>query len=464
MATHPNPDTAIALNRFGLGARPDEPAPADARQALLQQFGSYQPRNEAWASLPAAADTLAANLALQQALRGQDEMARRDAQQARRRALQGDYQAGVAARVQSALTTPTPFVERLVHFWSNHFALSVDKIAVTGLAGAFEAEAIRPHVLGRFEDLLLAAERHPAMLLYLDQARSIGPGSPAGLRANADTPGRRGLNENLAREILELHTLGVRSGYTQGDVSSFAQALTGWSIAGLTPRAPGQADAGPGNFVFLPRLHEPGERSLLGRRYAAGGEAQSRAMLRDLAAAPATARHLATKLARHFAGDQPAEALVQRLADAYTASGGDLPAMYRVLVESPEPWAAQPLKFKTPWDWLLSSLRALGRRDLQGLQAAGLLTQLGQPTWRPGSPAGWDDQAAAWAAPDALVRRVELAQRMAARAGNALDPRALASTVLPGVLSEATQSALAGAESGATGLALLLVSPDFLRR
>jgi uncharacterized protein (DUF1800 family) len=474
-------DTAIALNRFGLGARPDEAPPAQARRALLEQLERYQPRTEAWTALVPSAVLLAASQAAQREQRTLDDVARRQAQEMRRRDAREVHAAGVEARVLSSLVTPAPFVERLVHFWSNHFAVSIEQNAVTALAGAFEAEAIRPHVLGRFEDLLLAVERHPAMLLYLDQARSIGPGSPAGQRANANAQRtgngqRRGLNENLAREILELHTLGVRSGYGQDDVTEFARALTGWGIAGETParaarvrgaqNGPPESDETPqaGTFQFQPMQHEPGERRVLGRRYAAGGEAQGLAILRDVAAQPATARHIATKLARHFAGDQPPETLVQRLESVFMRTRGDLPALYRTLVESPEAWAPQPLKFKTPWDWMLSGLRALGRRDLQGVQPVPVMTQLGQPVWRPGSPAGWDDIAASWAAPDALVRRIETAQRLAARAGNAVDPRALAPLVLPGTLTESTRAAVDRAESGASGLALLLVSPDFLRR
>ncbi len=466
-----NPDTAIALNRFGLGARPGEPLPADARRYLLDQLGQYQPKSEAWAALRTSASALAAGFEDQRNMRGKGEQERRDAQQARRRAAREEYVAAVQARAQSALVTPTPFVERLVHFWANHFAISVEKDAITGVAGAFEMEAIRPNVLGRFEDLLLAVERHPAMLLYLDQARSIGPTSVVGLRASKNAArkpeiatARRGLNENLAREALELHTLGVRSGYTQADVTELAQALTGWSIA--------EAEPGAGSFQFQPTFHEPGKRTVLGRRYAASamatgdvnGDAQAAAILRDIAATPATARHISTKLARHFVGDAPADALVERLSVTFMRTRGDLSAMYRVLIDSPEAWMPQPSKFKTPWDWLLSSLRALGRSDLQGLQIAGVMTQLGQPVWRPGSPAGWDDIAASWAAPDALVRRVEYAQRLAARAGNSVDPRTLAPAVLPASLSEATLSAISRAESGASGLALLLVSPDFLRR
>jgi uncharacterized protein (DUF1800 family) len=184
----------------------------------------------------------------------------------------------------------------------------------------------------------------------------------------------------------------------------------------------------------------------------------------DLAASPATAKHLSTKLARHFAGDDPPPALVDRLAKAYLASGGDLPTVYRTLVGSPEAWAPQPVKFKNPWEWSVSALRAIGLRELEPQIAAGVLKQLGQPTWQPGSPAGWDDVAASWAGPDALVRRVEVAQRLADRAGSSVDARTLAEKLFPGSLGEPTRTAIARAESPAEGLALLLVSPEFVRR
>jgi uncharacterized protein (DUF1800 family) len=340
--------------------------------------------------------------------------------------------------------------------------VSTDKVPLGTLAGAFEVEAIRPHVLGRFEDMLLAVERHPAMLLYLDQARSTGPASALARRAAMANPERqRGLNENLAREILELHTLGVRSGYEQADVTEFARALTGWSIGGL-PGLPG--DAAQGSFMFRPMMHEPGTRNVLGQRYAQPGEAQAQAILHALAGTPATARHIARKLACHFVADTPPAALVDRLADAFVRSGGDLPSVYRTLIASPEAWSAAQPKFKTPWEWAVSLLRGLGRMEPGAVQYAPLLTQLGQPVWRPGSPAGFDDIADSWAAPDSLMRRVELAQRVAVRAGDAVDARALGPLLLPAGLSETTQLAITRAESAPTALALLLVSPEFLRR
>ncbi|APE49725.1 hypothetical protein BO996_18725 [Delftia sp. HK171] len=452
---------AIALNRFGLGARPDEALPADPQRWLLDQFARYQAQPPAWAGHADTDALLSDYQSRQRELRSLPEDQRAAARQQLRRGARNGYLDAVNARLASAIDTPAPFVERLVHFWSNHFAVSVEKPVVLDLAGAYEAEAIRPHVLGRFEDLLLAAVRHPAMLVYLDQAQSVGPASPAAQRAARRNPDKtRGLNENLAREIMELHTLGVRSGYTQQDVTEFARALTGWSLGNDA----GSPAAGAG-FQYRPALHEPGPRRLLSRSYAAGGQEQALAILRDLAASPATALHVATKLARHFVADDPPPALVQRLAAAYQRSGGDLPAVYRALIDSPEPWAAPATKFKTPWEWAVSSMRALGRHELKGAQAAGLLNQLGQPVWRPGSPAGYDDIAASWAAPDALVRRVELAQRLAAQAGNSVDARALAPRLLPGdALGTGTAEAIARSESGSGALALLLVSPDFLRR
>ena len=450
--------TAIALNRFGLGAKPDESAPSDPSRWLLSQLEAYAPLPAPWKAQPRTAALLDLWLTQQRAVRQAPEGERSGIREAYLRQGRDAYLAAVGARTDSALQSDTPFVERLVHFWANHFAVSTDKLLVVGLAGGFEADAIRPQVLGRFEDLLLAVVRHPAMLLYLDQAQSIGPRSQAGARGVGGQQRPRGLNENLAREILELHTLGVRSGYTQQDVTEFARALTGWTL-------PSDDDAaGSATFRFVPALHEPGDRLVLGRTYASGGEQQARSILHDLVTSPATAVHIARKLARHFVADEPPATLVQRLADTFTRTGGDLPSLYRALVAAPEAWRSTSAKFKSPWDWAISSQRALGRQEVAPAQAVHLMNQLGQPVWRPGSPAGYDDTAATWAAPDALLRRVEMAQRMATQAGEVLDARSLAPRVLPGAVSDVTVGAIARAESGSTALALLLVSPEFLRR
>lgn len=480
-------DVTVALNRFGLGGRGSDPVPGEPRRWLLDQFDRYDPLPGGWRTVPSRASvTQELGVYLGRIARAQQEnmpampgkaspAADSDAvpdgleESVRdyiRKTLRQNYIAQVGARSTAALTAPAPFVERMVHFWSNHFAVSADKLTVIGLAGLLEAEAVRPHVLGRFGDMLAAVTRHPAMLLYLDQAQSLGPASMLGKAAAARGRRRAGLNENLAREILELHTLGVRSGYSQADVAELARALTGWTVGGLArgPVARMLGNGKTGEFRFVQAMHEPGARTILGRRYAEDGERQAAAVLADLAIHPATARHVATKLARHFAGDEPPYALVTRLERAFLSSGGDLATLYRALIDAPESWAATPVKFKTPWDWTISALRATDVEDIEPQVIASALNQLGQPTWRPGSPAGYADDMASWAGPDALMRRVEVAERLAGRAGTAIDARALGSRILPGAFDDHSAMAIARAESPAQGLALLLLTPEFMRR
>ncbi|MFM5907608.1 MAG: DUF1800 family protein [Novosphingobium sp.] len=466
----------IAINRFGLGTRKGEALPADPKRWLLDQMGRYQPLPADLAALPGTSEMVTRYLELRAARRDRKEdkpepaMADQIRPQNARpqneaqllKPLRDGYVAAASARMAVAVASETPFMDRLVAFWSNHFAVSIDKGSVLGIAGPFETEAIRPNVLGRFSDLLLAAARHPAMLLFLDQAQSIGPNSPLGQRAQRRGAERLpGINENLAREILELHTLGVRSGYSQQDVTEFARALSGTTVTGLGRLArltPG--DTGRAAFVDL--LHEPGARTVMGKRYDQAGEKQSLAILFDLAAHPATARHIATKLARHFTADDPPPALVTRLEQAFICGGGDLPTVYRALIDAPEAWAAAPGKFRQPWEWLVAVQRATGV-PFPGPGGQFSLNQLGQPTWKPGSPAGWDDIAASWAAPDALLRRVELANRYARPFGT-LDARAMAQGLFPETLSDSTRQVIARADSGQQAMALLFVSPEMLRR
>jgi uncharacterized protein (DUF1800 family) len=224
-----------------------------------------------------------------------------------------------------------------------------------------------------------------------------------------------------------------------------------------------QADANPGDFQFFQRLHEPGARTIIGKSFPETGVAQGLSILNMLANHPATARHIATKLARHFAGDVPPPALVDRLAQRFTETKGDLRAVSMALIDAPEVWTAKPLKFKTPWDWTVSAYRALNLPAPAAQQVANALAQLGQPVWRPGSPAGYDDVMASWAAPDAVYRRVEIASRIVTGA-KITNPSAFAKDMFGSGLSPATATAIERAESPQQGLALLLVSPEFLRR
>ena len=480
-------EQAIALDRFGLGARPGDAVGSDPRGWVAAQLGRFDPAPASIAAQPSRARLVEMFRDYRQqaaeARRDKREMAAAgdvraddaqkgdplaDAPQMLRKGLREAYIGATTARLVSALRTDTPFPERLVHFWSNHFAVSADKLPIVPLAGNYEFEAIRPHILGSFGDLLYAAVLHPAMLVYLDQAQSIGSASRLAQRAGrfAERAGKKlGLNENLGREIIELHTLGVRTGYSQADVTEFARALTGWTVAGygrgrMAKLVPGN----PGDAVFADALHEPGARTIIGKRYGEGGAGQAKAVLADLARNPATARHIATKLARHFIADSPPPQAVARIEQAFLTSNGDLPTVYRAVIASPEAWEPGSSKFRNPWDWTVASLRATGLQQLPGKQAAaGLLQQLGQPIWRPGSPAGWGDTAADWAGPGALMTRVEVAQQIATRVGDRVDARALVNGVLPDAGSE-TRQAIARSESPALGLALLLSAPEFLRR
>lgn len=456
----------IARNRFGLGARADDKPLSNPKGWLLGQFEDYAAVPKEFKDLPSSA-TLYGELQRERAklrpLSPNDRKAAATAIQKRGGEL---YRHEVGQRAAVALTSRTPFVERLVYFWANHFCVSADKLELNLLAGAFEREAIRPHVLGRFEDMLLAVEKHPAMLFYLDQARSIGPDSQRAQQAAKHNPKRRlGINENLAREIMELHTLGVRSGYSQQDVTRFALTLTGWTVSGLSANGkPPKDGQQAGHFVFEPVLHERRPLSILGRRYDQPGVHQGEAVLHDLAASEATAGHIAGKLARHLVADDPPPALHKRLTEVFLRTDGDLPSLYRALLDTPESWQPKRQKFKTPWEWSLSALRALGRGPGTAKYMPQLASQLQQPVWRPKSPAGYEDTAAAWAAPDALIRRVEMAQRLAQHSDAALDARKLAKIVLGPTLSPASETQIAQAESPKAALALLLVSPEFQRR
>ncbi|MFN3863463.1 MAG: DUF1800 family protein [Erythrobacter sp.] len=484
---------SIALNRFGYGLAHGERPPEDARRHLLRQLDAFDPAPRAIASRTRTRGKTGEMLRLLRDVRakareaGNPGMAEQgmagamadsapdNPRAAALASLPPEYRErlmearrvvadDMAARVNVAIASPAPLVERLVHFWSNHFSVSVGKPGMQFEVGPHEFGAIRPHVLGRFSDMLKAAVLHPAMLLYLDQFQSIGPESPAGKRRGrrADAQGPRGINENLAREILELHTLGVDGGYTQADITEFARALTGWTVPGLGRVGRLAADQ-PSGAAYVALAHEPGARTIMGRRYADNGPQQAIAVLDDLAAHPATARHIATKLARHFAGDTPPQSLVARLEADFLKTGGDLASLTRRLINAPEVWVPGPVKFRSPFDWFITAARLSGMAAMEPPRVARVLSELGQAPWRAPSPAGYDDLAASWAAPDALLRRVELAERIA-QGSPADDVIARADAAFPDALSASTRTMLTRAESGRQALALLLVAPEMMRR
>jgi uncharacterized protein (DUF1800 family) len=461
---------AIAANRFGLGARPGELAliGADAHGWLRAQLRAPPP-SLADAELRSSTQILTQALELRRDIQAErrQQVARAaaaaddPAQQRLPQFLRPIYTAEATARLRLAVSTERPFLERLTQFWTNHFAVSIDKQLLAGLAGSFEREAIRPHVLGSFTDLVLAVETHPAMQLYLDNYLSVGPHSPvAQRRARREAP-RIGINENLAREILELHTLGVGGGYTQQDVTTFAEVLTGWSIGGEGGRFAGGE---PGRFVFRAELHEPGVKVVLGRRYADEGFAQGAAVLRDLARERATAHFIATKLARHFIADEPPAQVVTRLADAFARSGGDLPSVYGALLDAREAWLEPLAKYKTPADYVISSFRGLAVPVEAGRAPLAPFEILGQRTWQPGSPAGWPDRSADWDGASALMKRIQWADAVGARLGSRRDALELAPQLLGANLTTATRQALAHAASAAQAVTLLLAAPEFMRR
>ncbi|KAB2850894.1 MAG: DUF1800 family protein [Hyphomicrobiaceae bacterium] len=479
---------ALAFHRFGLGARPGDldRLKGAARDALLGEL--RQPPSAFFETLKPS------HLALQDLMefQGEKRAARQVAKQQQQQTPPQQTQAPVApdtkapekkattappapakppeamqpapvnpvpaifqgemqARFRTGLRSDIGFRDRLVLFWSNHFSISAINPRVRVLAGAYEREAIRPHLTGRFSDMLLAVTRHPAMLIYLDNAQSIGPNSIAGLRM------KRGLNENLAREILELHTLGVDGGYTQDDVTRFAEVLTGWSIVA----ANGQGGV-PGTFLFRPAAHEPGPRKVLGENYPQLDQSQARAVLEDLARHPSTARHIARKLCRHFIADDPPPSAVERVAAAFKASDGNLTAVYEALLSAPEAWEPRLMKLRPPYEFVLATLRALDVVPEPG-QVARALQLLGHIPFQAASPKGWPEEAGAWAAPDAFKTRLDFAEQAAKRALRSR-PLELAQGVLGPLLSDETTTAIKRAESESQATTLLLMAPEFQRR
>ncbi|WP_246263525.1 DUF1800 domain-containing protein [Caulobacter soli] len=453
---------AIAATRFGLGARPDEidAARSDPRGFLTAQIrpeGADQPQGvESSAERLAQAREFQMQRQAAAKVDGDPKAAPVKAELAKnaRNAMRDQTGDDFLARAQLGATTDAAFRERWALFWANHFTVSSSRQNVGPLIGPFEQEAIRAHAFGRFEDMLVASSTHPAMLLYLDQAQSVGPNSKVSIYQRTHAQKVGGLNENLAREILELHTVGVNAGYSQADVTEFARAMTGFSV-GQEPNT---------SFRFRDNAHEPGVHTVMGRRYSQEGQAQALAVMRDLAASPHTAHHVSTKLAAHFVSDTPPPTLVARLEKSYLDSGGRLDELARTLVQSPEAWDPTPTKFKTPYEFAISTWRAMGAQSAPIGKLPSMVTNLGQKPFSPPSPKGWDDTAQVWCAPDALIQRLRFSQGLAALSADGVDPNVFAQSALGARLTPPVAKAVARAETRREAMALLLMSPEFQRR
>ncbi len=449
---------AIAVTRFGLGARRNEieTASEDPSGWLTGQLSWSSAAGFPDDALQSSRDGVLALIDYFQRRRLTRSAEAQAPDPERVAAFARDVRRNMIKEVQARATfgalTPAGFHERLTRFWSNHFTVSARGLQTAMVAGAYEREAIRPKILGRFVDLLFAAVKHPAMLIYLDNWQSVGPQSRAGRRRG------RGLNENLAREVLELHTVTPAAGYTQDDVTEFAKALTGWTVGN---NLIGQDRKG--ETTFEPIIHEPGARRILGKRYPDAGSAQADLILEDLAAHPATAQNVAFKLARHIVADDPPPALVDRLAQNFLETGGDLDRLYRELIKSPEAWAEPAGKVKTPDEVLTSTARLLGLDRVFAGEPRDVLESFAQRPFAAPSPEGWPDTGDAWLGPDAIVKRIEWANRLGERSPE-IDAREFLETALGPLASHEAKLAVSRAESGAQAIAIALMSPDFQRR
>ena len=439
----------IAFQRFGLGAKPGGAAKigGDAKTAIRAEV---QTRGIALINNPDLPGYARACSDSQKAFEHADGL----------RWLE------LKARFDKHMAPEIGFVERLVIFWANHFAMNINKdFAVRGTIGQWERDVIRAHVLGRFADMLRDTIEHPAMLSYLDNADSIGPNSPR------DKQTGLGFNENLAREVLELHTIGSGSGYSEQDVTALAKILTGWSyvrgwevdyaVNGGTPQNRGQ-------FIYRDNCHEPGPITLMGKTYPAVGKQQMNLVLNHLAVHPATAEHIAFKLVRHFITDQPTPAMVNPLTRTFLNTEGNLKALALALLDLPEAWSTPLAKFRTPYEQTVAQYRALGVRypDDKFWVMTEPLRALHQRPWEAPSPEGFSDETTTWLNPDAMRVRLDVAQItswicIGKYEGNAVQ---LADRLFDAALSPATRQAVAAMGRNNGALTILLTSPEFQRR
>jgi len=483
----------MAAIRFGYGLRLSEKAPADA-DALISQIdkGVAQKARFPREGLTGRAETVtrivsvrAAEAKARQAGKGNDDIRKQIQQEARR-----IYRQDAMARMAQAVYSPLGFYERLASFWMDHFSTSVMKsLSMRMLVPMYEAQAIRPNIGGPFSRLLQSAIVHPAMLIYLDQSQSVGPDSVAGRRNN------RGLNENLGRELLELHTLGAGSGYNQNDVRSAALVLTGLAV-----------DNRSLEVVYRQNIAEEGPITVLGRTYRDDeGQGQDHLLLlEDLAADPRTALHVSRKLAAHFIADDPPGEIVQAMVDAWSKSQGNLTEVYRAMLTHPAAWINPGRKIKKPFEFVISGFRALdlpernfatlvsdidvenadrgpvgdamemvgapSQADIRkrATRANSLtlaaLQRMGQPIWQPPSPAGFADEERVWLAPSQLSERIAWSRMMARVFGQKMEPSEFLQAALADAVSPETRTIIGQAPNKVHGITMVFASPEFNRR
>lgn len=446
----------IATNRFGLGASTADIAKASSnpKKWLREQVNAKLPLAETMPAQPKSA-------AILRDVYETRAMKDVDAKKERRKQNRRAFNQALRYRLEHQVQTDQPFAERLVMFWSNHFTVSRTRGLIGPAIPAYETEAIRPFIFGRFEDMLLSVVKHPCMLIYLDNISSIGPNSRQGARRGKD------LNENLAREILELHTMGAQGGYTQNDVTHFAKILTGWTVE-RKRKNPKRQRALPGQFYFNDRIHEPGPQQMLGKTFNQDGIAQGVQALKEIARHPSTAKFIATKLVRHFVDDNPPAQDIEKISNVFIKTQGDLAAVSKALIDLESAWQTGGTKVKSPEEMVVSTLRAVYDGKSVTLPKRQLLfpalKAMGQDIFHAPSPAGWPDEAKAWIAPESLLHRIEWVREFSRHSSPEIRPLDIFEHTIAPMASREARRLIKGAPSREDGLALIFSSPAFQRR
>jgi uncharacterized protein (DUF1800 family) len=445
---------SIATNRFGLGAKPNEIAHAtlDPKNWLLAQLNT-KPLLKFDESLPNSAKIgikLAQLRKEKRALKKQSKtnLSKTQSQPAGKKYHRQIMRKLTTDTLKQSILSDNSLNWRLLDFFSNHFSVSTKSPIMAAIGPSLEREAIANNLLGKFEDMLLAVVKHPAMIIYLNNEKSFGENSRAGIKG-------KGLNENLVREILELHTMGINSGYSQTDVIELAKGITGWSVA----RPKKDKHSG---FKFRAYGHEPGARKLLNKTYKNNGLGQGEAMLLDLARRPETAAHLCNKLVSHFIQDIPEPKLVDKMVKTWMKTQGDIKQVIISMINAPESWQNTPQKFKTPREHLVSTYRALGKNKFNDRSLYSSLFNLGQKPLNAGSPTGYSDFQQDWNGASALMTRIDWASKISAKFNG--DTKSVMKSALGESISEHTKQMVTRAESKKQAATLLILSPEFIRR